>query len=570
MRYLYKSLNIYRKELILGPFFKLLEAVLELFVPVVMASLIDSGIRTGNRPHIYWMGIALLGLAVFGLAFALLCQYAAAVASTGFSKSLRGRLFSQISTFGYEELDAVSANSLITRLTNDVNLAETSVAMFIRLAVRAPFIIMGAAVMAMLIDFQMSLIFVVIIPLVSLVLYTVMWRAVPFYNKRQEKLDDVSLIAKENLEGARVIRAFSKVGNENERFSTAAKEVQEIATKVGNLSALLNPSILIILNGAILAILWFGGQQVNLGSLTQGQVIALVSYTTQISHMLIVLANLIILFTRAGASFRRIIEIFEIQPKMVEGQFSGDVSKGVPKVQFKDVSFKYPCTEELALSSLSFEVAEGMTVGIIGATGSGKSSLINLMPRFYDVSSGNILIDGVDVKEYDFERLRTKFGMAPQQAVLFEGTIGENLTLADASAGDLELDRAVDAAQARDVVENKGGYEGIIEQNGRNLSGGQRQRLTIARALVGNPEIVILDDSSSALDYATDAALRKSLKNFKEDLTVFIVSQRANSVQHADLILVLEEGCLVGAGTHEELMKISPVYQEICQSQEVA
>ncbi|MCL1949380.1 MAG: ABC transporter ATP-binding protein/permease [Turicibacter sp.] len=562
-------LKQFKRQLIVGPLFKWLEAILELFVPLVMASMIDLGIRGENTRHIYEMGAILVGLSVFGLIFALLCQYAAAVASTGFSRTLRSRLFEHIGKLGYEELDHIGSNSLITRMTNDVNQAETALAMFIRLAVRAPFIIIGAAVMALLIDRTMSVIFVVIIPLVSLVLYLVMWRAVPYYNQRQRKLDTVSLITKENLEGSRVIRAFSKNEAERERFEQSAGEVQKIATHVGNLSAILNPAIFTILNGAILAILWFGGVQVNVGGLTQGQIIALVSYTTQISLMLIVLANLIIIFTRASASIKRLAEIFNIKPAMTEGTLLEGNAES-PKIEFRDVQFKYPASEEVALDSLNFKVASGMTFGIIGGTGAGKSTLVNLLPRFYDVTSGEILIDGVNVKEYAFTALRKKFGIVAQQAVLFEGTIHENLTMANENATLEELERAIAAAQARNVIEAKEGMDALLEQGGRNLSGGQRQRLTIARALVGNPEILILDDASSALDYATDAALRSALAHYKEGLTVCIVSQRANSVKHADLILVLDEGQVAGLGTHESLLASCSIYQEICESQGVA
>lgn len=562
-------LRNFKKELIVGPLFKWFEAILELFVPVVMASMIDGGIRANNIPHIYWMGGILILLSLFGLAFALMCQYSAAVASTGFSQLLRTKLFAHISSLGYEELDLVGSNSLITRMTNDVNQAETALAMFIRLAVRAPFIIIGAAVMALLIDWNMALIFVVIIPLVSLVLYLVMWRAIPYYQQRQKKLDQVSLITKENLEGARVVRAFSKTDDEQERFQASAAEVQQIATHVGNLSAILNPAIFLILNGAILAILWFGGIQVNVGSLTQGQVIALVAYTTQISLMLIVLANLVILFTRASASIKRIADIFDVKPAMVEGKLLGGSKSSVAKIQFKDVSFKYAGSDEWTIEALNFEIEAGMTFGIIGGTGAGKSTLIQLLPRFYDATCGQVLIDGIDVKDYNFTALRKKFGIVAQQAVLFEGSIYDNLTFAKANASLKELDRAVDIAQARNVIASKNGYEAPVEQGGRNLSGGQRQRLTIARALVGNPEILILDDASSALDYATDAALRKSLAQ-EANLTTCIVSQRANSIKHADLILVLDDGAVAGLGTHEELLQNCSTYQEICQSQEVA
>jgi len=563
-------LGNFKKELTLGPFFKLLEAILELFIPLVMASMIDGGIRQNNTPHIYLMGGTLIGLSLLGLVFALLCQYSAAVASTGFSQQLRSNLFAHINELGFEELDQISSNSLITRLTNDVNQAETALAMFIRLAVRAPFIIIGSAVMALLIDTTMSLIFVVIIPLVSLVLYLVMWRAVPYYSKRQKKLDEVSLVTKENLEGARVIRAFANTDKERERFEKSALEVQEIATHVGNLSALLNPAIFMILNGAILAILHLGAVQVNVGELTQGQVIALVSYTTQISLMLIVLANLIILFTRASASVKRLAEIFDVQPTMVEGSVSESSQTSVPKIQFRNVSFRYAGSDEMTLDSLNFEISKGTTFGIIGGTGAGKSTLINLMPRFYDATTGQILIDGIDVKDYRFQDLRQKFGIVAQQAVLFEGSIRHNLTLAKTDATQEELDLAIDTAQARNVLEAKNGYEAMLEQSGRNLSGGQRQRLTIARALVGNPEILILDDASSALDYATDAKLRASLANCQEDLTICIVSQRANSLKHADTIIVLDEGQVAGIGTHETLLATCTTYQEICASQEVA
>lgn len=566
---MYKYLKPFKKELTIGPFFKLLEAMLELLVPIVMASIIDIGIRNQDVDHIYRMGGVLVLLGGFGLIFALICQYCAAVASTGFSATLRQKLFAHINTLSHAELDQVGSNSLITRITNDVNQVETAVAMFIRLAVRAPFIIIGAAVMALMIDVKMSVIFVVIIPLVSLILYFVMGRSIPYYKKRQKQLDGISLITKENLEGSRVIRAFSKQEAENQRFLTASSSVTDTAIRVGNLSALLNPAIFTILNLAIIAIIWLGGFQVNVGDLTQGQVIAFVSYTTQISLMLIVLANLIIIFTRASASAARISEILEIESTITSGlKTSQNRFEDKPKLEFRNVSFSYAGSDKTTLNGLTFKVAKGDTIGIIGGTGSGKSTVVNLMPRFYEATAGEILVDGVNVTEYDLATLRKQFGIVPQQAVLFGGTILENLRFKKADATMEEIERAVAIAQAKDVIESKAAkYEERVEQGGKNLSGGQRQRLTIARALVGDPEVLILDDSSSALDYATDAKLRQGLNQYGEDLTIILVSQRAASIKHADQILVLDDGNLVGVGAHEQLMKTCEVYRDICLSQ---
>lgn len=566
---MHKYLKSFKKELIIGPVFKLLEAVLELYVPIIMASIIDIGIRNQDVGHIYRMGGVLILLGIVGLIFALICQYCAAVASTGFSATLRQKLFAHINTLSHAELDRVGSNSLVTRLTNDVNQVETAVAMFIRLAVRAPFIIIGAAVMALMIDVKMSVIFVVIIPLVSLILYVVMGRSIPYYKKRQKQLDGVSLITKENLEGSRVIRAFSKQEAENQRFLTASSSVTDTAVRVGNLSALLNPAIFTSLNLAIIAIIWLGGLQVNVGDLTQGQVIAFVSYTTQISLMLIVLANLIIIFTRASASASRISETLEIKPTITSGLITcKDRFDAQPKLEFRNVSFSYTGSDKATLNGLTFKISKGDTIGIIGGTGSSKSTVVNLMPRFYEATDGEILVDGVNVKEYDLTSLRKQFGIVPQQAVLFSGTILENLRFKKADATMAEIERAVEIAQAKEVIESKAAkYEAYVEQGGKNLSGGQRQRLTIARALVGDPEVLILDDSSSALDYATDALLRQGLNQYGVDLTVILVSQRAASITHADQILVLDDGHLVGVGTHEALMKTCEVYRDICSSQ---
>ncbi|WP_310604370.1 ABC transporter ATP-binding protein [Anaerosporobacter sp.] len=597
MKKLTRYLKSFKKQVIIGPFFKLLEAIFELIVPLVMASIIDKGIANGDKAYVLKMGGVMILLGVLGLIFALICQYSAALASQGVGTKLRNDLFRHINHLSYKEIDTIGTNSLITRITNDVNQIQLVVAMLIRLVIRAPFLVIGATVMALMIDLKLGLIFLVVAPLVSIVLYIVMSRSVPFYKVRQSKLDKVSLITRENLAGARVIRAFSKQEHEKERFHESSDEVADIAIQVGKLSAILNPATFTILNVAIIAIIWFGGFRVDNGSLTQGQIIAFVNYMTQISLALVVVANLVVIFTKGSASAARINEIFETEPSIVEGDYTGNDKTNIennknnenktenqklsekqeksniftniiPKIQFNDVSFSYLGNEEYSLEHLTVDIQKGETIGIIGGTGSGKSTLVNLLPRFYDVTKGSILLDGIDIKQYDFNTLRKQFGIVPQRAALFSGTILENMRFAKEDASMEEIQKAARIAQAEEFIESKPeGYQTMISQGGKNLSGGQKQRLTIARALVGNPEILILDDSASALDFATDAKLRTSIQEECEEMTVFIVSQRANSIKYADKIIVLDDGLVKGIGTHEELFNSCEVYREICLSQ---
>lgn len=572
MKKLARYLKSFKKQVIIGPFFKLLEAIFELIVPLVMASIIDNGIANGDKEYVLKMGGVMILLGVLGLVFALICQYSAAIASQGVGTRLRNDLFKHINSLSYKEIDELGTNSLITRITNDVNQIQLVVAMLIRLVIRAPFLVIGSAVMALMIDLKLGIIFIIVAPLVSAVLYFVMSRSVPFYKVRQTKLDEVSLITRENLSGARVIRAFSKQEHERERFNESSDEVADIAIRVGKLSAILNPATFIILNVAIIAIIWFGGFRVDNGSLTQGQIIAFVNYMTQISLALVVVANLVVVFTKGSASAARINEILETESSVVDGNYTSDnsenISSPVPKIQFKDVSFSYLGNEEYSLEHLTVNIEKGETVGIIGGTGSGKTTLVNLLPRFYDTSKGSILIDGVDVKDYNLEALRKQFGIVPQKAALFGGTILENMRFAKEDASMEEIRKAAKIAQAEEFIESKPeGYNEVVSQGGKNLSGGQKQRLTIARALVGNPDILILDDSASALDFATDAKLRKAIHDNCEGMTVFIVSQRANSIKYADKIIVLDDGLVKGIGTHDELFDSCEVYREICLSQ---
>lgn len=579
MKKLARYLKSFRKQVIIGPIIKLLEAIFELIVPLVMASIIDNGIANGDKAYVLKMGGVMILLGVFGLVFALICQYSAAIASQGVGTNLRNDLFKHINSLSYKEIDELGTNSLITRVTNDVNQIQLVVAMLIRLVIRAPFLVIGSAVMALMIDLKLGMIFIIVAPLVSVVLYFVMSRSIPFYKVRQRKLDEVSLITRENLSGARVIRAFSKQEHERERFNESSDEVADIAIRVGKLSAILNPATFIILNIAIIAIIWFGGFRVDNGSLTQGQIIAFVNYMTQISLALVVVANLVVVFTKGSASAARINEILETKTSVIDGNYTSDNAENngeksnntmnlVPKIQFKDVSFSYLGNEEYSIEHLTVDIMKGETVGIIGGTGSGKTTLVNLMPRFYDTTKGSILIDGVDVKEYSLEALRKQFGIVPQKAALFGGTILENMRFAKEDASMEEIRKAAKIAQAEEFIESKPeGYEEVVSQGGKNLSGGQKQRLTIARALVGNPEILILDDSASALDFATDAKLRKAIHENCEGMTVFIVSQRANSIKYADKIIVLDDGLVKGIGTHDELFDSCEVYREICLSQ---
>lgn len=564
-----KYLGAFKKELIIGPAAKLTEAIFELIVPLIMADIIDTGINGGaGKPYIYRMGGIMIFLGVLGLCCALVCQYLASRASQGVGTVIRNDLFRHINSLSHSELDRFGTPSLITRLTNDVNQVQSAVAMLIRLVVRAPFLVIGAAVMAMTIDLKLSVIFLAVMPLVSLVLYMIMSRSVPFYRVIQKKLDKISLITRESLTGVRVIRAFSRGEAEQARFSEANEDYAVTSMRVGRLSALLNPLTYAIMNLAIAAIVWFGGFRVDSGELSQGQVIAFVNYMTQISLALVVVANLVVLFTKAAACSARINEVFETEPSIVDGSGAA-VNNNAPKIEFKNLSFSYSENGDNALENISFSVVAGETVGIIGGTGSGKSTLINLIPRFYDAEQGEVLVDGVNVKSYKLDDLRKKVGVVPQKAVLFTGTIADNLRWGKENASAEDMERAVRTAQAKEFVDKlPDGFDTMINQGGRNLSGGQKQRLTIARALVGDPEILILDDSASALDFATDAALRKAIAKNTQNMTVIIVSQRANSIKYADKIVVLDDGEAAGIGKHDELMESCEIYREIVMSQE--
>lgn len=573
MLQLARYLKYFKKEVIFGPIFKLLEAIFELIIPLVMASIIDVGIRNQDMGYVWKMGGLMILLGVVGLCFALICQYSASRASQGVGTRLRNDLFLHINSLSHAELDEIGTNSLITRITNDVNQLQLAVAMLIRLLIRAPFLVIGATVMAMLIDFKLALIFLLVAPIVALVLYIVMYKSIPFYRRRQEKLDEVSLITEENLSGVRVIRAFEKQEQERKRFERAGDEVTDIAVKVGKIAAILNPATFAILNGAIIAILWFGGKRVNIGAVAQGEIIALVNYMTQISLALVVVAQLVIVFTKASASAARIQEVFALRSSVQDGEVETGFKKGGQNeavfLSFRQVSFSYPHSEEYALENVTIDIKKGETIGVIGGTGSGKSTFVHLIPRFYDATQGEIMLDGIPIEQYKLETLRKKIGMVPQRAVLFYGTILENMRWAKEDASEEGIKRAIEAAQGKEFVESmEQQYESMIMQGGKNLSGGQRQRLTIARALVGEPELLILDDSSSALDYATDAKLRRAIRDFRKDMTVIMVSQRANSIQHADKILVLDDGRVAGIGTHQELLERCEVYQEICFSQD--
>lgn len=560
----------YKKEAILGPIFKLIEAILELFVPIVMAKIIDVGVRNSNISYIFKMGGILILLGVSGLGFALICQYYASVASQGVGTSIRSALFKHINKLSHTEIDKIGAPTLITRLTNDVNQIQTGVAMIIRLGSRTPFIIIGSTIMAIALDLKLSIIFIVTTPLIALVIYFVMSKSLPLYKIIQNKLDNISLITRENLEGTRVIKAFSKEESEKLRFKNASNDLSDTSINVGKISALLNPITYIIMNLSIVAILWFGGIRVNSGSLTQGEVIAFVNYITQILLALIVFAQLVVILTKASTSATRVSEILEIKSTIVEkDNIKTHSSKSEAAfIEFKNVFFSYADSNEYSLSNISLTINKNETIGIIGGTGSGKSTLVNLIPRFYDATKGQVLINGTDVKDYTLNRLRSMIGIVPQKAVLFKGTLMENLKWGKKYATIDEIETALEISQSSSFVQAfPEKYDTNILQSSKNLSGGQKQRLTIARALVSNPEILILDDSSSALDFATDASLRKALKEKVKNTTVIMVSQRASSIKNADKIIVLDNGEIVGIGKHDYLINNCEVYKEICSSQ---
>ena len=572
MKKLLIYLKDYKKESIIGPLFKLLEATFELIVPVIMAHIIDIGIKNQDTLYIWKMGAVLVIFGILGLTCSLLAQYFAAKAAVGFGTALRHDLFWHIENLSHAEVDKAGSSTLVVRMTSDVNQVQSGVNLVLRLFLRSPFIVVGALVMAFTINWKAAMVFVVTVPLLAFVIYGIMVITIPLYKKVQRELDEVLLTTRENLTGVRVIRAFRTQKLERETFEHKSDVLMAIQMHVGKISASLNPLTYIIVNAGIIAVIWFGGIQVNVGDMTQGEVIALVNYMTQTLLALVALANLIITFTKALASAGRINEVFAMKPGIVDGNEKESAVQQTeePKtaVSMEDVTFYYQESKEPAVEHISFTAKKGETIGIIGGTGSGKSTLVSLIPRFYDVTEGQVLVNGKDVREYKVENLRSKVGMVPQKAVLFHGTIRDNMKMGREDASDEEIFAALKTAQALEIVENKPGkLDTVLSEGGKNLSGGQRQRLTIARALVRNPEVLILDDSASALDFATDANLRKAIAEDTNNMTVFIVSQRAASIMHADKIIVLDDGQMVGYGTHQELLKQCEVYQEICYSQ---
>ncbi len=561
-------LKNYKKQLILGPFFKLLEAVFELIVPVVMAKIIDNGIGNSDTGYIIRMGGVMVILGICGLLFALICQYFASQCAYGFGTDLRKALYEHINTLSYSSIDRLGTSTLINRITNDTNSVQTGVNMFIRLAFRAPFLVAGAIVASMLIDLKLSIAFLIITPVISLIIYAVMSRTIPLYKKTQQKLDKTATLTRENLEGTRVIRAFSRQNDEIRNFNQACNDLSENAILAGKISSILNPVTFMIMNLGIVAIIYFGGIRVDGGSITQGELTAFINYMTQILLALVVLANLIVTFTKAIASANRISDVFECQNEIVSGSLESVDENSENSIEFENVSFRYNGAGDNSLENITFRIRKGGMLGIIGGTGSGKSTLSALIPRFYDADSGNIKIFGKDIKEYNTDFLRRIIGNVPQKAVLFTGTVRENMQLADENATDDEIIKALKIAQAWEFVEKlPRKLDTVISQGGKNLSGGQKQRIAIARAFIGNPKIVILDDSTSALDYATDLAFRKAIKENLKDTTIIMISQRATSLKDADNIIVMDDGKAVGTGTHENLLENCEVYREIYNSQ---
>ena len=557
-----------------APLFKMLEASFELFVPLVVAKMIDIGIYQKNAGYLWRMGALLVLLGIIGFGFAITAQYFAAKSAVSTGRDLRNDLFAHINTLSFKEIDTLGTSTLINRMTNDVNQVQNGINMFLRLFLRSPFVVFGAMVIAFTVDAKAAIPFVIVIPALAVVVFAILLITMPLYKNVQKQLDDVLLSTRENLLGIRVVRAFNRQESEMESFGKKSSQLFFRQIHVGKISALLNPVTYVIINLGIIAILWSGGNQVYLGRLTQGQVIALINYMSQIMVELIKLANLIILLSKAIASLNRVNNIFDMQPSIKEeGAFLASKTPigsiaGTAAVEFKNVSFSYNETAKEVLSNITFKAMPGQTIGIIGGTGSGKSSLVNLIPRFYDVQNGSVEVDGGNVKTLNPVSIRKHIGMVPQKAQLFKGTLRENMRWGRKNATDEEIYQALEIAQAKEFVDSKEqGLDLMIEQNGSNLSGGQKQRLTIARALVKNPDILILDDSASALDFATDARLRKAIKKQIQNRTVFLVSQRVSTIRNADQILVLDDGTLAGIGTHEELLRENEVYQEICASQ---
>lgn len=569
MRKLIPYLKHYKKESIIGPLFKLLEAVFELIVPLITARIIDVGIRNQDSAYIWRMAAVLVAFGILGLVCSLLAQYFAAKAAVGFGTELRHDLFSHIEQLSYAAIDKAGSATLVVRMTSDINQVQAGVNLVLRLFLRSPFIVIGALVMAFTINVKMALIFVVTVPLLALVIYSIMILTIPLYKKVQKALDQVLVSTRENLAGIRVIRAFCTQKKEQEEFDAKSEALMKLQFLTGRISALLNPITYTIVNAGIIAVVWYGGGQVSKGTLTQGEVIALVNYMSQILLALVALANLIVSFTKAVASAARLNEVFALESELADGNVEmGKEKEKAAKVRMEHVTFCYPGSQEPALWDLSFTANVGEIIGIIGGTGSGKTTLVNLIPRFYDVTEGKIEVDGIEISDYKMENLRKQIGIVPQKAALFSGTIRSNLEMGKEQASEQEMYAALKIAQALEFVKEKPKkLDAPVSEGGKNLSGGQRQRLTIARALVKDPEILILDDSASALDFATEAALRRALLEDSKNRTVFWVSQRASSIMHADRILVLDDGKLAGCGTHEELLETCSVYQEICRSQ---
>ncbi|MBU5590213.1 ABC transporter ATP-binding protein/permease [Clostridium sp. MSJ-4] len=563
-------LKPYKKECIIGPAFKLLEATFELLLPTIMALIIKNGVDKHNIDYVLKMGGVMLIMAILGFCSSMICQYYAARASQGFGTTLRNTIFKHISSLSYAEIDTLGASSLINRITNDVNQLQLAVAMLIRLVIRAPFICIGAIIMSMIMDFKLSMIFLAVTPIFAFILYLVISKSSPLYLKYQEKLDKIALILRENLSGVRVIRAFARTESEKKRFYDTNDDLTKTAIHVGKISALLNPMTSFVMNAAIIAILWVAGIHINIGRLSHGEIIAFVNYITQILLALIVVSNLVIIFTKAVTSAARINEVLETSTSIQhnESQIQHVISGTVPSIQFNSVSFAYNNTGDKVLEDISVTIKPGETIGIIGSTGSGKSTFVNLIPRFYDVTEGSIFVEGINIKDYQLYKLRDKIGIVPQKSVLFTGSIAENIRWGKQNATDEEVKAAAKIAQADEFISKlPEGYNTQVSRGGLNFSGGQKQRLTIARALVSKPDILILDDSSSALDFATDVELRRAITESSKSMTVLIVSQRASTIKQADKIIVFDGRHIAGFGTHKELMNNCEVYKEICLSQ---
>ena len=566
MKKLLKFMKGYGKECVLGPLFKLLEASFELLIPLVVAAIVDTGISAGDRGYVVKMCLVMIALGIIGLVCAVTAQYFAAKAAVGFAARLRHAVMKHILGLSYTEIDSLGTSTMVTRMTSDINQVQNGVNLTLRLLLRSPFVVFGAMIMAFTIDFEAALTFVGLIPVLCLVVFGIMLITMPMYKRVQESLDKVTSATRQNLSGVRVLRAFTMERSEEEAFSGHTAQLQQRQRKAGRISNLMNPMTLVLVNVTVVVLINIGAVKVHAGILTQGLVIALYNYMTQILVELVKMANLIISMTKAAACADRVAGVLEIESTQKNGSYRPEQVRGA--VEFRNVTAAYKGASEPSLENISFKAEPGQTIGIIGGTGSGKTTLINLIPRLYDASQGQVLIDGVDVREYDFVMLRQQIGLVPQKSVLFKGTIRKNLLWGNENATEAELWAALDVAQAREVVKSKEQeLDAEVAQGGTNFSGGQRQRLAIARALVRKPAILILDDSASALDYATDARLRQAIRSMENPPTTFIVSQRAASVRYADRILVLDEGELVGMGTHEELIETCQVYQEVFYSQ---